>query len=282
MPPQPDFTVRIVDDAGEADSTVAVIDGITELSPSSGDLLQYDGARWTNVATVEQSRVSGLTAALAAKANDNAVVHLTGNETIAGNKTLSGATTLSAALTLSDVNVVLGTTTGTKIGTATNQKLGFFNATPVVQPAGTTDVLASLVTLGLRAASSNPPLDLGTGQITAGIVRGGAGNNGFSIGSDSGQFRIDTAGSAGTEYRFMNSSNGFAGIKAAASNFTSTVTLDNSANLSFGTGAGTIIAQNSSQKMGFWGATPVVRPTGVAVTAAGIHAALVTIGLIAA
>jgi hypothetical protein len=32
------------------------------------------------------------------------------------------------------VDLTLGTTTGTKIGTATNQKLGFFNATPVVQP----------------------------------------------------------------------------------------------------------------------------------------------------
>ena len=33
-------------------------------------------------------------------------------------------------------NVVLGTTTGSKIGTATNQKLGFYNATPVTQQTG--------------------------------------------------------------------------------------------------------------------------------------------------
>lgn len=65
-------------------------------------------------------------------------------------------------------NIVLGTGTGTKFGTATTQKLGFFNATPVVQEAGANDVLASLVTLGLRAASSNPPMNLGTGQLTAG------------------------------------------------------------------------------------------------------------------
>ena len=32
-------------------------------------------------------------------------------------------------------NVILGTTTGTKIGTASTQKLAFFDATPVVQPA---------------------------------------------------------------------------------------------------------------------------------------------------
>jgi hypothetical protein len=44
------------------------------------------------------------------------------------------------AITVSDGgNVVLGTTTGTKIGTATTQKLGFYNATPVVQPTAVAD-----------------------------------------------------------------------------------------------------------------------------------------------
>lgn len=43
---------------------------------------------------------------------------------------------VSAGYTLTDAtNIVVGTTTGTKIGTATTQKLGFWNATPVVRPA---------------------------------------------------------------------------------------------------------------------------------------------------
>ena len=67
-------------------------------------------------------------------------------------------------------NLAFGTTTGTQLGTATNQKLGFFAATPVVQITGPTDVLAGLVTLGLRAASSNPPLNLGTGALTSGTI----------------------------------------------------------------------------------------------------------------
>lgn len=47
-------------------------------------------------------------------------------------------TLTSAAMTIADgFHVATGTTTGTKIGTATTQKLGFFNATPVVQPSGT-------------------------------------------------------------------------------------------------------------------------------------------------
>lgn len=61
----------------------------------------------------------------------------------------------STALTLTDaVNLAVGTTTGTKIGTATTQKLGFWNATPVVQQARPTDtasIISLLVTLGLCA-----------------------------------------------------------------------------------------------------------------------------------
>lgn len=50
------------------------------------------------------------------------------------------------------VNLQLGTTTGTKIGSATTQKLAFWNATPVVQIANTIDYVTMLTTLGLRAS----------------------------------------------------------------------------------------------------------------------------------
>lgn len=45
-----------------------------------------------------------------------------------------GDMAVSGNITLSDAkNISTGTTTGTKIATTTSQKLGFFNATPVVQ-----------------------------------------------------------------------------------------------------------------------------------------------------
>jgi len=64
-------------------------------------------------------------------------------------------------------NIILDTTTGTKIGTATTQKLGFFGVTPVVQQAGIVDadgtladittkfnsLLAKLEALGLLAVA---------------------------------------------------------------------------------------------------------------------------------
>ena len=47
-------------------------------------------------------------------------------------------------LTIADAeNIIVGSTTGTKIGTATSQKIGFWDATPIVQP--TTGVAAATV-----------------------------------------------------------------------------------------------------------------------------------------
>lgn len=72
--------------------------------------------------------------------NSNTVYH-------AGNLP-STAITWTANQTLSNVDLVLATGAGTKIGTATNQKLGFFNATPVVQPTAVADATdaASVIT----------------------------------------------------------------------------------------------------------------------------------------
>jgi hypothetical protein len=69
-----------------------------------------------------------------------------------------------SGLTLADAhNLITGTGTGMKIGTATTQKIGFFNATPVVQPTdgatltnsvtsgGTTDTIANYTDLTIYA-----------------------------------------------------------------------------------------------------------------------------------
>lgn len=53
-------------------------------------------------------------------------------------------------------NIILGTTTGTKIGTATTQKLAFFNSTPVVQPATTGE------TVGFTAGTGTAVNDAST------------------------------------------------------------------------------------------------------------------------
>lgn len=101
----------------------------------------------------------------------------------------------AAKVTLADaVDMVIGTTTGTKIGTATSQKLGFWNATPIVQPSGAnqaaitdstggtagftlSDVTAShsQSVLNNNFASLNRQLDaIRTALVAAGIIKGAA------------------------------------------------------------------------------------------------------------
>ena len=56
------------------------------------------------------------------------------------------------------VNFILNATTGTKIGTATNQRLAFWNATPIVQPTG--NILTALSNLGLVATPTLSSINL--------------------------------------------------------------------------------------------------------------------------
>lgn len=74
----------------------------------------------------------------------------------------------NGSVTIADAqNIILNTTTGTKLGTNASQKLGFWNATPVVQPSHIVDadgtladittkfntLLAQMATVGLQAAT---------------------------------------------------------------------------------------------------------------------------------
>jgi len=53
---------------------------------------------------------------------------------------ITGLPALTQDLTFGDmINIILNATTGTKIGTGTTQKIGFWNATPVVQQAHIAD-----------------------------------------------------------------------------------------------------------------------------------------------
>jgi hypothetical protein len=69
----------------------------------------------------------------------------------------------------------LSDTAGTKIGTSPDQLLGFWNATPVDQPAVTADLLDSLQEAGLIASGAgDTPLNLSAGALTCGVLTAGA------------------------------------------------------------------------------------------------------------
>ena len=80
----------------------------------------------------------------------------------------NAANTFSADITLADdVDVIVNATTGTKIGTAVTQKLGFWNATPIVQPASADQAaLGARTLIGDNTGTSGVGLSL-IGDTTA-------------------------------------------------------------------------------------------------------------------
>lgn len=101
--------------------------------------------------------------------------------------------TVSDVVAIPDADdISFGTTTGSKIGTANTQKIGFWNAAPVDQPAVTADLLDSLQEVGLIASGAgDTPLDLSGGALTCGTVTLGEAKN-ISVGTTTGT-KIGTA-----------------------------------------------------------------------------------------
>lgn len=169
--------------AGDADKTLIYLNGSDSLVlGSSASLITIDqsaAAAGINIGTgpnqkvgfygatpvVQQASTVGLGTVLSnlglRAAGTNYTLTTSGAVTFTGGLTLN-----TVGVTITDVDIVLGTTTGTKIGTATNQKIGFWNATPVVQPSATTELFASLNALGLIPSGATPITT--TGLITAG------------------------------------------------------------------------------------------------------------------
>lgn len=134
---------------------------VTGASTLTGDLTESGNAAITG--TLAVTGASTLTGDLTETGNATVggTLSVTGTSTLAAvhatSVTATGTVALTDNMTITDAkNIVLNTTTGTKIGTGTTQKLGFFNATPVVQPAGTDGVITSLTNLGLLASGAHP------------------------------------------------------------------------------------------------------------------------------
>lgn len=180
------------------------------------------GAGIVNVFTFK--RIAGVTygdvSQRTASSNvDNWVASGTTNSSLYGIGFANGYQVTNTLTLLNAANIVAGTSTGSKIGTATSQKLGFFNATPIIQPVGATDTRATLINLGLLAsggASQQSPIvniytNLGTSTWTnvtgAVAVRvylvGGGGGGGSGRKGLTNTVRCGGGGGAGGNWSYM-------------------------------------------------------------------------------
>jgi hypothetical protein len=168
------FTPVTVPLGGTGDSTFTAYSIIAAGTTSTGAFQNVSG-----VGTSGQVLTSNGAAALptwqAASGGVTSVTNSDGTLTISpttgavvASLALGHANTWTATQTLSAANLATDTTTGMKIGTATNQKVGFFNATPVVQQTG--DISGALSTLGLVTSGTLPAADLTGTTLPSSIV----------------------------------------------------------------------------------------------------------------
>lgn len=101
----------------------------------TGAILDFQGATLSGAVGILGPNNKTLLAARnnANSADMNLISTNTSDQLVLGTGAAQIATIKSIAMS-DATNLVLATTTGTKIGTATSQKLGLWNATPIVQP----------------------------------------------------------------------------------------------------------------------------------------------------
>lgn len=144
-----------------------------------------------------------------------------------------GFITIGRTIQMGDaLNFILNTTTGTKFGTGTTQKLAFYNSTPLAQQANTVDIRTALINLGFFATGGANPLNLNGGALTVGSIA-----------------------ATGTVA------------------LTDTLTVTDAKNFVFSTDTGTQIGTGITQKMGFYGVTPIAQRAGAAQAAIATTAA---------
>lgn len=126
-------------DAGEADNMVmeftgAITANINVIVPLQDGRIYWAYNNTTGAFTLTVKGSSGTGVAVPQGAIQR--VRSDGTNVIPMNTAMTPAGALATSLTLAEgANLILGTSTGSKIGTATTQKLGFFNAAPIVRPS---------------------------------------------------------------------------------------------------------------------------------------------------
>jgi hypothetical protein len=106
-----------------------ITDGVTDVAPSQNAVFDALALKQDASGTAAAAKAAAVADSIADGVTDVAPSQNAVFDALALKLSLAGGTLDEAA------NIALGTTTGSKIGTSASQKLGFYNATPIVQPA---------------------------------------------------------------------------------------------------------------------------------------------------
>ncbi|MGP0063519.1 MAG: hypothetical protein ACLQGP_07975 [Isosphaeraceae bacterium] len=130
-------------------TTTEVPSATLNVAVAPGSYIRQDGSIGSYAGTNSQTMIASSTQALyldltnsgslAIAATYPSTPHVRLATVVAGNSTISSIVDNRQCFNVvgswaDSVNITLGTAIGTQIGTATNQKLGFFGKTPITQP----------------------------------------------------------------------------------------------------------------------------------------------------
>lgn len=198
-----------------------------------GGKLKMDNGDWV---TFILSIAGAGTRSMIIAANPNLINNLTISEDTITHQFVHNI--FNGDLTIADgKNFIFNTATGTKHGTATNQKQAFWNATPIIQPANTVALDTLLANLGLRASGGDALFDtnvkIGTLGKTLYIKEGSGGFQGF-IAMVSGVASVTISGLTSADHAnvtraIVAGTLGTGGYKAVCSANTLTITSINTA-----------------------------------------------------
>jgi hypothetical protein len=139
--------IRIQAKGGSGNGSAAFIELYTGLNTTSGTVAHTSLlAVRTFCPAADQPglQIGGTTSSFPAIKRDSVTLKVRLADDSADAPLTCAELTVSGNLTISTKDIVTDTTTGTKIGTATTQKLGFFGVTPVVQQTELTDELTTI------------------------------------------------------------------------------------------------------------------------------------------
>lgn len=177
-----------------ADAATVEVDTINEATAAAGVTIDGVLLKDSQVKTdtiVEKTGAAGVTADGVLLKDGGIVcadaatleVDTVNEATAAAGVTIETVLVKDGNVTMPDAgNIVTNGTTGTKIGTATTQKLGFWNATPVVQPAGAAQAAPAAYATGNFGLDSDVKMQalfdlvvaMRLALVNAGIIKGAA------------------------------------------------------------------------------------------------------------
>lgn len=152
-------------------------------NPINGALLAWDGRRYDGATTLSGSYTFTAELTYTGRCYFNGGIEGQIGAVAPSSAIFTDVAISTLTLSLANgVNIVPSTGSGSKIGTSVSQKIGFWNATPIVQPSGAAQAVPAAYATGVFGLDSDVNMHalydlvvaMRTALVNAGLMKGSA------------------------------------------------------------------------------------------------------------